>query len=185
MTKEILHFSKDGDLMSSMKELKYIIGSLVIHGVLFSSMLIDWKFKQKETYMDSDVLLMGDGRGDKINPPKPKEKNKSEEKVVENDPDALKTHDKNAATASDSSEEAFGQGGTKALPYDTELTLWLQANKKYPKMARRLGQECENITLSFNVNPDGRLTDIMIKEKCEHEILNQAAIEIVKSGEPV
>lgn len=133
--------------------------------------------------MDSDVLLMGDGRGTKINPPKPKEK-QNQEKVVENDPDALKTHDPNAASASDSSEEAFGQGGKKALPYDTELSAWLQVNKKYPKMARRLGQECENITLEFNINPDGRLTDILLKEKCEFEVLNQAAVDIVKASSP-
>lgn len=167
-----------------MKELKYIIGSLIVHGLMFSSLFINWGFKEKETYMDSDVLLMGDGRGTKINPPKPKEKNQNKDKVVENDPNALKTHDKNAASAEDSSEEAFGQGGTKALPYDTELTLWLQANKKYPKMATRLGQECENITLEFNINPDGRLTDIMLKEKCEFEVLNQAAVDMVKAASP-
>lgn len=166
-----------------MKDLKYIIGSLVVHGLMFSSLFINWGFKEKETYMDSDVLLMGDGRGTKINPPKPKEK-QNQEKVVENDPDALKTHDPNAASASDSSEEAFGQGGKKALPYDTELSAWLQVNKKYPKMARRLGQECENITLEFNINPDGRLTDIMLKEKCEFETLNQAAVDIVKASSP-
>lgn len=166
----------------AMRELKYIIGSLVVHGLLFSSLFINWGFKEKETYMDSDVLLMGDGRGTKINPPKPKEK--SDQKVVENDPDALKTHDPNAASASDSSEEAFGQGGKKALPYDTELMLWLQANKKYPKMAKRLGQECENITLEFNINPDGRLTDILLKEKCDHDVLNQAAMDMIKTSSP-
>ena len=180
-----MHFTKDGDLMFSMKELKYIVGSLIVHGILFSSMLIDWKSKDKETYMDSDVLLMGENTGTKINPPKPKTKaTEKTQQIVENDPNAVKTYDKNAPNPEDASEGTFGQGGTKALPYDTELTLWLQANKKYPKMARRLGQECENITLEFNINPDGRLTDILLKEKCEHENLNQAALEIVKSSSP-
>lgn len=168
-----------------MKDLKYIIGSLVIHGMLFSSLFIKWGFKEKQEYMDSDVLLMGDGHGKKINPPKPKSDEKKEK--VATDPDALKTYDKNASDSSedsDSNEEAFGQGGKKALPYDTELTAWLQVNKRYPKMARRLGQECDNITLEFNVNPDGRLTDILIKEKCEFEVLNQAAVDMIKESSP-
>ncbi len=160
-----------------------VIASFLLHGLLFSSIFYKWG-QEKQQYYDSDVLLMGDGRGTKINPPKPKEKKDKSDKVVENDPDAVKTFDKNAGAAEDSSEEAFGQGGKKALPYDTELTLWLQANKKYPKMARRLGQECENITLEFNINPDGRLTDIMLKERCDHDVLNQAAVDLVKASSP-
>ncbi len=170
--------------MFSMKELKYILGSLVVHGLLFGSMMMDWNFKEKEVYMDSDVLLMGENTGTKINPPKKSENKEKTQQVVENDPNAVKTFDKNAPNPEDESEGTFGQGGKKALPYDTELMLWLQANKKYPKMARRLGQECESITLEFNINPDGRLTDIMLKEKCEFEILNQAAVELVQASSP-
>lgn len=170
--------------MLRMKESKYIVASLIIHGLLFASMIIDWKWgEQKQEYMDSDVLLMGPKTGDKINPPKPKSDNK--DKVVKGpvDENAPKVYDKNAATEEES-EGTFGQGGTKELDYNTELGAWLNANKKYPKLARRLGQECENIIVEFNVYPDGRLDDIVVKEKCQYEVLNQAAIDMVKASSP-
>lgn len=172
--------------MLRMKESKYIVASLVIHALLFASMIIDWKFgKEKQEYMDSDVLLMGPNTGTKINPPK----QKTEKEVVKApvDENAPKVYDKNAADETgeeDKSEGQFGQGGTKELDYNTELGAWLQANKKYPKLARRLGQECENIILEFNIYPDGRLDDIVIKEKCQYEVLNQAAVDMVKASSP-
>lgn len=171
--------------MLPMKESKYIIASVVIHALFFASAVIDWKFgEEKQEYMDSDVLLMGPKTGDKINPPKPKSENK--DKVVKGpvDENAPKVFDKNAADDQDQSEGTFGQGGTKELDYNTELGAWLQANKKYPKLARRLGQECDNIVVEFNIYPDGRLDDVVVKEKCQYDVLNQAAIDLVKASSP-
>lgn len=165
-----------------MKELKYIVASLIVHGLLFSTVFFDWKWKKKEVYMDSDVLLMGPKTGDKINPPKPKSDKKIVKPVI-NDPNAVKEYDKNAS-AEEPSEGQFGQGGTKQLDYNTELVAWLNANKKYPKLARRLGQECENIIVEFNIYPDGRLDDVIVKEKCQYDILNQAAVDMVKAASP-
>lgn len=171
--------------MLPMKESKYIIASVVIHALLFASAIIDWKFgAEKQEYMDSDVLLMGPKTGDKINPPKPKADKK--DKVVKGpvDENAPKVFDKEAADDKDQSEGTFGQGGTKELDYNTELGAWLQANKKYPKMARRLGQECDNIVVEFNIYPDGRLDDVTVKEKCQYDVLNDAAIALVKASSP-
>jgi len=169
--------------MARMKESKYIILSVLIHGLLFSSVFIDWKWKKKQQYIDSDVLLMGPKTGDKINPPKPKNKDVVKEKRPV-DTEAPKVYDKTAADSSNEDEGQFGQGGTKALPYDTELQLWLKANKRYPKLAKRLGQECDNIVITFNVYPDGRLDDIILKEKCQYDILNQAAMDQVRASSP-
>ncbi|MCC6137461.1 MAG: energy transducer TonB [Bdellovibrionaceae bacterium] len=168
--------------MLPMNEYKYIIASIVVHGLVFSSMLINWNWTEKQEYMDSDVLLMGPKTGDKINPPKPKS-DKKITKPVDNDPNAVKEYDPNASTE-EQSEGTFGQGGTKELDYNTELGAWLQANKKYPKLARRLGQECDNIVVEFNIYPDGRLDDVIIKEKCQYDVLNQAAIDLVKASSP-
>lgn len=165
-----------------MNEYKYIIASIVVHGLVFSSMLINWNWGTKQEYMDSDVLLMGENKGTKINPPKPKSEKKTQ-KVVENDPNAVKEYDPEASTE-EPSEGTFGQGGTKELDYNTELGAWLMANKKYPKLARRLGQECENIVVEFNIYPDGRLDDVIIKEKCQYDVLNQAAIDVIKASSP-
>lgn len=165
-----------------MKEYKYIIASLVIHSLFFASAVFDWKWEQKQEYMDSDVLLMGPKTGDKINPKKKADK-KDIVKPVDNDPNAVKEYDKNASDA-EQDEGQFGQGGTKELDYNTELGAWLQANKKYPKLARRLGQECDNIVLEFNIYPDGRLDDVIVKEKCQYDVLNQAAIDLVKASSP-
>lgn len=170
--------------MLRMKEIKFIVASVILHGLFFGSAMVSWNWGEKAPeYLDSDVLLMGPNTGTKINPPKPKSNKDKVVKPVNNDPDALKEYDKNAATE-EPTEGTFGQGGTKELEYMTELGAWLQANKKYPKLARRLGQECENIVVEFTLYPDGRLDDILLKEKCQYDVLNQAAIDVVKSSNP-
>lgn len=168
-----------------MKTSKFIVISILLHGLLFASMSMNWKWEEKQEYMDSDVLLMGPKTGDKINPPKPKTEKKDKVVKAPIDQNAPKVYDKNASDADAEQEEGtFGQGGTKELDYNTELGVWLNVNKKYPKMARRLGQECENIVVEFNVYPDGRLDDIMVKEKCQYEVLNQAAVDMIKASSP-
>jgi TonB family protein len=171
-----------------MKELKYIVASVIVHGLLFSSFLFDWNFREKASYVNNEVLLVGPKTGDKINPqPKEVVKQKAPKNapVVENDPDALKTFDKNAPDLNaQPSEGTFGQGGTKPLDYYTELSAWIKVNRKYPKLARRLGQECEAITLEFTIYPDGRLDNITIKEKCQYDTLNQAAEEMIRASSP-
>lgn len=161
-----------------------IVASLVLHIMIFVVSAIDWKFGgEKQEYMDSDVLLMGENKGTKINPPKVK----SDKVKAPVDANAPKVYDKNAGDETGEEvpqEGTFGQGGTKELEYLTELEAWLAANKKYPKLARRLGQECDNIVVSFNVYPDGRLDDIEVKEKCQYEVLNQASIDLVKASSP-
>jgi TonB family protein len=170
-----------------MKELKYILGSVVVHGLLFSSFLFDWNFKEKAEYVNNEVLLVGPNTGKSIVPQEKKEVKKKSKATVktENDPDALKTYDKNAPDLNDQpAEGTFGQGGTKPLDFYTELRAWIAVNKKYPKLARRLGQECPGITVEFNIYPDGKLADIVIKEKCQYDSLNQAAIEMIQASSP-
>ncbi len=171
--------------MLPMKETKYIIASVVIHALLFASAIIDWKFgSEKQEYMDSDVLLMGPKTGDKINPPKPKADKKQNVVKAPVDENAPKVFDKSAPSEEEQSEGTFGQGGTKQLDYYTELGAWLQANKKYPKLARRLGQECDNIVVEFVLYPDGRLDNVVVKEKCQYDVLNQAAVDMIKASSP-
>lgn len=166
------------------REFKFFIASLLVHGAVFSSMIFDWGWAKKETYMDSDILLMGENTGTKINPPKPKADKVVQPKVMENDPNAVKTNEKQAQESTqEQSEGTFGQGGTKPLEYFTELSAWIKVNQKYPKMARRLGQEGE-VKVGFNVNPDGRLTDIQVLEKSQYEALNEAAAELIAASSP-
>lgn len=166
------------------RELKFIVASIFVHGIVFSSMIFNWNWGKKEQYTNSDVLLMGENTGTKINPPKPKADKVIKPKVpVENDPNAVKSNEKTAQQDTEQSEGTFGQGGTKPLEYFTELNAWISVNKKYPKMARRLGQECE-VKVGFNVNPDGRLSDIQVLEKCPHDSLNQAATELIAASSP-
>lgn len=167
------------------REFKFFIASLLIHGLVFSSMIFNWGWSKKDVYMDSDILLMGENTGTKINPPKPKADKVIKPKVpMENDPNAVKTNEKQAQeTTQEQSEGTFGQGGTKPLEYFTELSAWIKVNQKYPKMARRLGQEGD-VKVGFNVNPDGRLTDIQVIEKSPHEALNQAATDLIAASSP-
>ena len=166
------------------REIKFIVASIFVHGLIFASMIIDLKWNKKEVYTDSDVLLMGENTGTKINPPKPKADKVLKPKVpMENDPNAVKTNERVAQEETEHSEGTFGQGGTKPLEYFTELSAWIKVNQKYPKMARRLGQEGD-VKVGFNVNPDGRLTDIRVIEQSPHEALNQAATELIAASSP-
>lgn len=58
----------------------------------------------------------------------------------------------------------------------------LNKNKYYPKMAKRrkLEGKCE---VSFILNKDGRLKNIILKEACGHSILDKAALKVVNSIE--
>lgn len=165
-----------------MKFTLFIVISLALHvGFFFGS---QFKWETKKTYAHSDVLLMGDPAGKKINPP-PKKKKKKEvkkkKKIVNNDPNAVKTNEK--VEEEDMEEGAFGQGGKKPLPYEVALQAWLKANRKYPRMARRLGHE-GIVKVQFKIHPDGKLTDVSVTEGCDYETLNDAAVKLVYASSP-
>lgn len=164
---------------------KYILASLTLHGLLMVAIILDWGHSNKTKPIDTDVLLLGPSTNSRVTAEKaPRQKAKAQTSEVQ-DPDALKTTEqKSAGTPVAGSEGSFGQGGAQALQYDDELAAWIKANKKYPKFAKRLGQECEKIILEFNVYPDGRLGDVVLKEKCQYEMLNQAALEAIKASSP-
>lgn len=129
---------------------------------------------------------MGANNGDKLTDNKSDRKKQKQavKAPVETDPEALKTSEKMVSLDSGSavSEGSMGRGGTKVLAYFDELSAWLNAKKEYPAIPKKLGQECEKITLAFTVNPDGRLTDVSIVEKCPHERLNKAAVTLIQTA---
>lgn len=168
--------------MSDKKLILFIVISAVLHVSFLVGSQMEWK--KKKQYLNSDVyLLQGENKGTKINPPKKKKKKprKVVKKVMEADPNALKTS--KIKQEEEVEEGTFGQGGDKPLPYDIALNAWLQANKKYPKMARRLGHE-GMVKVEFNVHPDGKLTDVILSEASDFDTLNNAAVKLVYAASP-
>lgn len=160
----------------------FLVVSAFVHiGGMYGS---QFKWETKKTYMNSDVLLMGENTGKKINPPKPKKKlkKKKKKKIAENDPDALKVKG-DVPEEEEPEEGTFGQGGKKPLPYDTALYVWIKANQKFPRMARRLGHEGV-VKVEFTLHPDGKMTNAKVVGESDYQTLNKAAIELIYASSP-
>lgn len=64
--------------------------------------------------------------------------------------------------------------------YLYELKKLLEHRKRYPPMAKKMGQT-GRVTLKFTLNADGSLQESEIVEKAPYESLNKAAHDLVKS----
>ncbi|UOF01291.1 energy transducer TonB [Bdellovibrio reynosensis] len=72
--------------------------------------------------------------------------------------------------------------GAEVSPEDRylyELKKLLERRKRYPMMAKRMGQSGK-VTMRFTLNADGSLSASEIIEKSPFDTLNQAAVELVK-----
>jgi len=63
--------------------------------------------------------------------------------------------------------------------YKFELRLFLESRKVYPEMAKRLHQT-GTVIVQFKVNAQGDLRDINIEQPCSSEILNRAALDLIR-----
>ena len=67
--------------------------------------------------------------------------------------------------------------------YIAKLTKWTGNFVKYPRAALRSGQQ-GTVRITVTVQRDGRIKDVQLLEKSEHESLNKAATRAVKSASP-
>jgi|GEM_PF-5518696 len=65
--------------------------------------------------------------------------------------------------------------------YKFELRLYLESRKVYPETAKRLRQ-AGNVVVSFKVDTEGVLSDVKLEQASASEILNRAAVDLVKSA---
>lgn len=88
------------------------------------------------------------------------------------------TSDKGATAG----REGVANGNAEASPeerYLYELKKLLERRKRYPMMAKKMGQSGK-VTMRFTLSADGSLTAAEVVEKSQYESLNQAAIDLVK-----
>lgn len=64
--------------------------------------------------------------------------------------------------------------------YLYELEAFLNQNKPYPARARYLGQS-GHVEMGFHLQADGRISEPHVVRPCIHDLLNQAALELVAS----
>ncbi|HET9680028.1 MAG TPA: TonB family protein, partial [Gammaproteobacteria bacterium] len=76
------------------------------------------------------------------------------------------------ASGNGSASAGFGSGGGSPT-YLTVLRAWLEAHKQYPPLARARNQ-AGDVTISFVLHADGRLTDANVAESSGFSILDQA-----------
>ncbi len=63
--------------------------------------------------------------------------------------------------------------------YQAELRAKIDANKFYPPISRRLGQQ-GTVVVSFTLSADGSITDIKLESPSEFGPLNKSALDAVK-----
>ena len=63
--------------------------------------------------------------------------------------------------------------------YKYELRLFLESRKIYPESAKRLRQT-GTVIIEFKVSPAGTLTDVNVSQASKSEVLNRAALDLVK-----
>lgn len=67
--------------------------------------------------------------------------------------------------------------------YKAKILSHIKKHRKYPHTAQRLGIK-GTVNVDFLLYRDGSLGDIKVTKKSRHQILNNAAIESIKAGEP-
>jgi len=73
-----------------------------------------------------------------------------------------------------------GQLRQAEASYKAELRAAIEANKRYPAMARRLRRE-GRVVVRFVVHADGRISDIAVAQGSGTRILDRAALRAVKA----
>jgi protein TonB len=67
--------------------------------------------------------------------------------------------------------------------YKAQILNHIKKHRKYPLAAQRRGIK-GTVNVDFLLYSDGTLGDIKVTKKSRHQILNNAAIESIKAGEP-
>lgn len=120
----------------------------------------------------------------------------SEEKLAfrqnkSSSPQQNKSHS-NSAQQIASATQVTGESGTRkktmakgnrADVYIANIRKKLQSNIFYPFQAKILGLE-GNVIITFQIGPDGGLTNLKILTPSKHRILNDAAYKIVQKSVP-
>lgn len=88
-----------------------------------------------------------------------------------------------ASAASDTPSDAGGDPQA-ALEYKTELQLWLQQHKRYPRRLKRRRVEGE-VVVAFTVDAGGRLLDHRIVRSSGEPGLDEAAIDLLVDADPM
>jgi TonB family protein len=87
------------------------------------------------------------------------------------------------AKAAASAQSAAGKSGdtpaTLRDHYLFELESFFNSRKIYPARARHLGLE-GNVEVSFHLEEDGTFSDPHVSRPCIHDVLNDAALRLVK-----
>lgn len=104
-------------------------------------------------------------------------------------PEELPTADtlfNDEAIFDDEDKEAYSFTAENLLSeqiYISKLTRWTSNFVKYPRAALRNQQE-GTVRITVTLRRDGRIKDVQVLEKSEHDTLNKAATRAVKSASP-
>ena len=156
------------------------LSSLGLHGALIAaSVLLLGESSRGREAPPRLIELSFDGKGVEARAPRPRRKARARVQETASPPvvQALVTEPE-----PETEPEALGAGGGGQIPRDyLELLLAeISRLKHYPRVARLQRLEGK-VVVQFEVAADGRIERVELSEPCAHAILNEAALELVRS----
>jgi protein TonB len=94
--------------------------------------------------------------------------------VVREEPASEGTED------SESNITREGAGGRAPRDYFERLLSEIARHKSYPRLARLRGWE-GRVVVKFTLGPDGRVEQVSLQDGSPHEVLNEAALDLIRS----
>jgi protein TonB len=73
-----------------------------------------------------------------------------------------------------------GAGGRAPRDYFERLLSEIARHKSYPRLARLRGWE-GRVVVKFTLGPDGRVEQVSLQDGSPHELLNEAALDLIRS----
>jgi protein TonB len=89
--------------------------------------------------------------------------------------------DSQAASARPTATVSAPSEAQATKTWQSQLTAWLQAHKRYPEAARDMDEE-GNVAIRFTVAPDGHVTDVSVVRGSGVPILNDAALAMLRGA---
>ena len=123
-------------------------------------------------------------------PPAPQTDNKPQESsatldaksTIEDTPGSQQTMSDYSAPKEESAAGGGAPGAT--IDYQTALQIWLERHKRYPRAAKRRGQQ-DLVELEFVIDAEGKLLSHKIVNASRYASLNRAVEKMIRKADPL
>jgi protein TonB len=159
--------------------------SAALHGLLF--LLLIFQFSRPLATVPIGVELTYSDGGSAVKKTSEKKRTAraepAQEKAdLETKPAAKETQEQEAQNPGAAMGAKNGEIVSALERYKYELRLFLDSRKIYPETARRLSQT-GTVVVRFKIAANGEIADVILEKPAGSEVLNKAALDLVKRAE--